>query len=189
MTFARGVNDDENPPERIHSQGNKPLLSFRVRVFNGQSKRIPKRLFSVGKANSVLVKVGPGFGRVVFDSHDWHFMHMACISSILSFSHQDMLSLILPPDLDALRIILDEDPEFLLDAAAMVNCLGTCRLCERRFVPVAPFVESLEPLYGDSRRLHALLRHNQYISLSEALCGFCHADPGLLNMFQKMKKL
>lgn len=100
-----------------------------------------------------------------------------------------MLSLILPSDLDTLREILEEDPEFLLDAAAVVNCLGTCRLCERRFVPVAPFVESLEPLYGDSRQLHALLRHNQYISLSEALCGFCHADPGLLNMFRKMKKL
>ncbi|PTN34117.1 hypothetical protein [Desulfonatronum sp. SC1] len=100
-----------------------------------------------------------------------------------------MLNLILPSNLDALREILDEDPEFLLDVAAMVNCLGTCRLCERRFVPITPLVESLEPLYGDFKGLHALLRHNPYISLSEAICGFCHADPGLLNMFQKMKKL
>lgn len=100
-----------------------------------------------------------------------------------------MLNLILPSDLDALRELLDENPESLLDVAAVVNCLGTCRLCERRFVPVAPLVESLEPLYGDSKGLHVLLRHNQYISLSEAICGFCHADPGLLNMFQKMKKL
>ncbi|SMP76197.1 hypothetical protein [Desulfonatronum lacustre] len=100
-----------------------------------------------------------------------------------------MLHLILPSDLDALRELLDENPESLLDVAAVVNCLGTCGLCERRFVPVAPLVESLEPLYGDSKGLHALLRHNQYISLSEAICGFCHADPGLLNMFQKMKKL
>ncbi len=100
-----------------------------------------------------------------------------------------MLNLILPPDLDALKAILAEDPEFLLDVAAVVNCLGTCRLCERRFVPVAPLVESLAPLYADPKRLHAFLRHNQYVSLSETICGFCHADPGLLNMFQKMKKL
>ncbi len=100
-----------------------------------------------------------------------------------------MLNLILPSDLDALREILDEDPEFLLDVAVMVNCLGACRLCDRNFVPVAPLVESLEPLYDDSRRLHAMLRSSPFISLSEAICGFCHADPGLLNMFQKMKKL
>ena len=100
-----------------------------------------------------------------------------------------MLNLILPSDLNALRAILDEDQEFLLDVAAVVNCLGTCRLCERRFVPVVPLVNSLESLYSDEQGLHAMLRHNQYVSLSETLCGFCHQDPGLLNMFQKMKKL
>lgn len=96
---------------------------------------------------------------------------------------------IFPFDLDFLRDILDEDSEFLLDVAVMVNCLGACRLCARNFVPVAPLVESLEPLYGDSRRLHSLLRSSPFASLSGSVCGFCHTDPGLLNMFQKMKQL
>ena len=100
-----------------------------------------------------------------------------------------MLNMILPRDHESLFEQLSADPEILLDLAVMLNCLGPCRLCERRFVPLVPLVETLSQIYDESARLHEELKYNRYISLSYSLCGFCHANPGFLNMFQKMKQL
>ncbi|GAB6056957.1 hypothetical protein [Desulfonatronum parangueonense] len=100
-----------------------------------------------------------------------------------------MLNIILPRDHESLCKELSADPDMVLDFAAMLNCLGTCRLCERRFVPLVPLVETLSQIYDESSRLHEELRYNRYISLSDSLCGFCYANPGFLNMFQKMKQL
>ncbi|SDB35675.1 hypothetical protein SAMN05660653_01669 [Desulfonatronum thiosulfatophilum] len=100
-----------------------------------------------------------------------------------------MLNIILPRDLESLFEELSKDPDIILDLAVMLNCLGSCRLCERRFVPLAPLVETLSQIYNEPARLHEELRYNRYISLSNSLCGFCHANPGFLNMFQKMKQL
>jgi hypothetical protein len=67
--FALGVNDDQNPTQSIHSQGDEALFTRRVWVFDRERHRVAKRLFGVAKTDAVLPEVGQRFGRVELEAH------------------------------------------------------------------------------------------------------------------------
>lgn len=100
-----------------------------------------------------------------------------------------MFDILLPSDLARFSANLEADADYILDIAVMLNCQAHCSLCERAFVPLEPFVQSLHGYYPDKHALYELIRYNPYSSLSDRLCGFCYSDPGLINMFQKILKL
>jgi hypothetical protein len=63
------VNHDENATEGIHSQRHETSLTFGIRVFDRESQRIAKRLFSVCKADTMLPKIAPGLDGVELEGH------------------------------------------------------------------------------------------------------------------------
>jgi hypothetical protein len=62
-------NDDQNPTQSIHSQGDEALFTRRVWVFDRERHRVAKRLLCVAEADAVPPKVGQRFGRVELEVH------------------------------------------------------------------------------------------------------------------------
>ena len=48
------MHHDEHAPERVHPQGDKPLLAARVRVFDGQRHAVVQSILGVGEAHTML---------------------------------------------------------------------------------------------------------------------------------------
>jgi len=47
VTSSRWVEHYQNPAQCIHTQGQEPLLTHRIRIFNGDSFVIPQRLLRI----------------------------------------------------------------------------------------------------------------------------------------------
>lgn len=78
---ARRMDNDKDPPERVHAERHVSRLPFRVGILDGYREWVTKRLFGVRETDPVLGQVGLGFDRIELDVHGTS-MHMLCILSI-----------------------------------------------------------------------------------------------------------
>lgn len=63
------MHDHEYPTQCITAQRDKTLLPSGVRVFDGESHRITKRLLRVSEADAALAEIRFGFGRIELDGY------------------------------------------------------------------------------------------------------------------------
>ena len=60
--FALGGDDPRYPAQRIGAQGDKALSYAGIRIFDGESAGIAKRLLSVSEADAGQAQISPGLG-------------------------------------------------------------------------------------------------------------------------------
>ena len=60
--FALGGDDPKYPARCICTQGDKALFCSGIRIFDGESPRIGKRLLSVSEADAEQAQISPGLG-------------------------------------------------------------------------------------------------------------------------------
>ena len=63
------MNNHQHPPQCIHSQRDKTLFVDGIGVFDRHGRYIPKRLFCVREAHTMLAMIGSSLGRVELELH------------------------------------------------------------------------------------------------------------------------
>src|SRR3989304_9090016 len=78
-TASRSVNHDHQRPERVHTDGDKPLLALSSAILDGERERVIQHPVALGKRHAVLLDVCRILFRVEFGGHTCNICTL-CIS-------------------------------------------------------------------------------------------------------------